>query len=216
MSPMLVVVGYACAIVIGLSLGRLGGGGSILTVPVLHYVLGYEARTAAVPMSLVVVGVTSALGAVQHWRCGTVNLRTVFAFGPPAIVGALLGAQLASRMRDSRVQLLLFGAVMVIAAVSMYFGRALLAREGRAAASPGDSPSPGALPYPFVTLVGAGVGLLTGFVGVGGGFLYVPALVLLGGLPIKQAVGTSLSLILLSCIAGVVGYQGTAAFDWPA
>src|ERR1041384_26611 len=70
MSP-LILLGYACAVLIGLSLGLLGGGGSILTVPVLHYVLGYEARTAAVPMSLVVVGVTSALGAVQHWRGGT-------------------------------------------------------------------------------------------------------------------------------------------------
>jgi uncharacterized membrane protein YfcA len=221
MSP-LILLGYACAVLIGLSLGLLGGGGSILTVPVLHYVLGYEARTAAVPMSLVVVGVTSALGAVQHWRGGTVSLRTVLAFGPPAILGALLGALLAARMRDARVQLLLFGGVMVLAAVSMYFGRMIWTRDragapsAKSASPQGDSPPTGSRPYPFITLVGAGVGLLTGFLGVGGGFLYVPSLVLLGGLPIKVAVGTSLPLILLSCIAGVLGYLGTAAFDWPA
>src|ERR1044071_350931 len=204
MSP-LIPLGYACAVLIGLSLGLLGGGGSILTGPVLHYVPGYEARTAAVPMSLVVVGVTSALGSVQHWRGGTVSLRTVLAFGPPAVVGALLGTQLAARMPDARVQLLLFGCVMIVAAVSMYFGRLVWARVPE-----------GARPYPFITVAGAGVGLLTGFLGVGGGFLYVPALVLLGGLPIKVAVGTSLSLILLSCVAGVLGYLGTAEFDWPA
>src|ERR1051326_8468131 len=196
MSP-LILLGYACAVLIGLSLGLLGGGGSILTVPVLHYVLGYEARTAAVPMSLVVVGVTSALGAVQHWRGGTVSLRTVLAFGPPAILGALLAA----RMRDARVQLLLFGGVMVLAAVSMYFGRMIWSRDragapsAKSASPQGDSPPTGSRPYPFITLVGAGVGLLTGFLGVGGGFLYVPSLVLLGGLPIKVAVGTSLPLI---------------------
>src|SRR5690242_5028521 len=123
--PPTVVLGYALALLIGLSLGLLGGGGSILTVPVLHYVLGYGVK-AAVPMSLVVVGLTSAFGAVQHWRGGTVNLRAAVAFGPPAIVGALLGADLGLRV-TATVQLTVFAVVMLAAAVSMYFGAALWA-----------------------------------------------------------------------------------------
>jgi uncharacterized membrane protein YfcA len=100
--------------------------------------------------------------------------------------------------------------VMIVAAVSMYLGQEVIARtarrraEGRAAR------------LPFITLIGALVGLLTGFVGVGGGFIYVPALVLLGGIGMKEAVGTSLVLIMLRCVAGMVRYQGTMAFDWTA
>jgi uncharacterized membrane protein YfcA len=196
-------LGYALALLIGVSLGLLGGGGSILTVPVLHFVLGYGVKTA-VPMSLVVVGLTSGFGAMAHWRGSTVNWRAAFAFGPPAIVGALLGAQLGLSV-EAALQLTIFAVVMMIAAPAMYFGRALLARREAARH-----------PLPFVTLIGAGVGLLTGFVGVGGGFLYVPALVLLGGLPMKQAVGTSLVLILLSCSAGYARYLGSVPLDWRA
>src|SRR5213594_4347122 len=95
--PPAVVLGYALALLIGLSLGLLGGGGSILTVPVLHYVLGFGVK-AAVPMSLVVVGLTSAFVAAEHWRDGSVSLRSAIAFGPPAILGALLGADLGLRV----------------------------------------------------------------------------------------------------------------------
>jgi uncharacterized membrane protein YfcA len=222
MAP-LIGLGYALALLIGLSLGLLGGGGSILTVPVLHYVLGYGMKTT-VPMSLVVVGVTSGVGALTHRRGGTVNLRAAIAFGPPAIVGALLGAELGLRVAAA-LQLLIFAVIMLVAAVSMYFGAALWA--------PGPAPPVGAplsasAPQassqdaagrprlPFITLVGAAVGLLTGLIGVGGGFLYVPALVLLGRLPMKDAVGTSLVLILLSCVAGFLRYQGSVVLDWRA
>lgn len=206
-----VILGYALALLIGLSLGLLGGGGSILTVPVLHYVLGYGMKTA-VPMSLVVVGITSGVGAVTHQRGGTVNLRAAIAFGPPAIVGALLGAELGLRV-SAALQLLIFAIIMLVAAVSMYFGAALWSR-GPAARDPADDP--GRPRLPFVTLIGAGVGLLTGLIGVGGGFLYVPALVLLGRLPMKEAIGTSLVLILLSCVAGFLRYQGSVVLDWRA
>jgi uncharacterized protein len=212
--PPTVVLGYALALLIGLSLGLLGGGGSILTVPVLHYVLGYGVK-AAVPMSLVVVGLTSAFGAVQHWQGGTVNLRAAVAFGPPAIVGALLGADLGLRV-TATVQLTVFAVVMLAAAVSMYFGAALWAPKetgAEAASAPTVATHPR---LPLVTLVGAAVGVLTGFVGIGGGFVYVPALVVLGGLGMREAVGTSLVLILLSCAAGVIRYQGSLAFDWTA
>jgi uncharacterized membrane protein YfcA len=203
-----IAAGYALALVIGLSLGLLGGGGAILTVPVLHYVLGYGFKVA-VPMSLVVVGLTSGFGAVAHWRSGTVNARAALAFGPPAIVGAVLGAELGLRVEE-RIQLTIFAVTMLVAAVSMYLGQDAIARTARRRAEGG------AAPLPFITLIGALVGLLTGFVGVGGGFIYVPALVLLAGIAMKEAVGTSLVMIMLSCVAGMVRYQGTMVFDWTA
>jgi uncharacterized membrane protein YfcA len=203
-----IVLGYLLALIIGLSLGLLGGGGSILTVPVLHYVLHYEVRQA-VPMSLVVVGLTSGFGALQHRKAGAVIWSAALAFGPPAIVGALLGAELGLRTSGA-VQLAVFAVVMIAAAVSMWAGRALLV-----GAPGGKAPAP-RRSLPLIVLFGALVGVLTGFVGVGGGFLYVPALVLFGGLTMKEAVGTSLVLILLSCIAGFLRYQGSLALDWSA
>jgi uncharacterized membrane protein YfcA len=155
----------------------------------------------------VVVGLTSGFGAISHARVGTVRWRTALAFGPPAIVGAILGAELALRVEDA-TQLSVFAVVMLLAAVSMLRGGAGAGREAR---------PPGARhPLPFITLIGALVGLLTGFVGVGGGFLYVPALALLGGLAMREAIGTSLVLILLSCAAGLVRYWGHLQLDWRA
>ena len=180
----------------------LGGGGSILTVPVLHYVLGYDLK-AAIPMSLVIVGLTSGFGAVNHWRAGTVNWRAALSFGPPAMVGAVLGAELGLRVAP-RVQLLTFAVTLLAAAVSM-----LLPRPAETAGGPSRS-------ILVIALIGAGVGLITGFVGVGGGFVYVPALVVLGRLAVKQAIGTSLVLIMLSCIAAAARYHGDAVFDWHA
>ena len=199
----MIALGYALALLIGLSLGLLGGGGSILTIPVLHYIMGYGVK-AAVPMSLVVVGITSGVGAATHWRDGTLNPRVVLWFGPPAIVGALLGAELGLRASD-QLRLTVFAVVMLAAAVAMFFGQVAVEQVPPQPRRP-----------PLIALVGGLVGMLTGFVGVGGGFLYVPTLVLLGGLPMKQAVGTSLALILISCIAAVVRYHGSLSFDWSA
>lgn len=195
------VLGYALALLIGLSLGLLGGGGSILTVPVLHYVMGYGVKEA-VPMSLVVVGLTSGFGAVNHWRAGAVRWRVALGFAPSAMLGSVLGAELGLRV-DAAVQLTVFAVVMLAAAVSML-------RPAR------DDIASQPRPLPVMVLVGGVVGLLTGFVGVGGGFLYVPALALLGGLAMRQAIGTSLVLIMVSCLAGVLRYHGTLALDWSA
>jgi hypothetical protein len=200
------VLGYALALVIGLSLGLLGGGGSILTVPVLHYVMGYGVKLA-VPMSLVVVGITSGVGAIAHWRGGNLSLPTALAFAPPAIIGAVLGAQLGLKV-SAELQLTVFAVVLLAAALSMWLGlakRAVIASEAKPA---------GRKPLPLIALIGSAVGMLTGFVGVGGGFIYVPTLVLLGGLPMKQAIGTSLALIMVSCLAGVVRYHGSLSLDW--
>ena len=200
----MIALGYALALLIGVFLGLLGGGGSILTVPVLHYVLGYGVKDA-IPMSLVVVGLTSGFGAINHARVGTVRWRTALGFGPPAIVGAILGAELGLRV-EATTQLTVFAVVMLLAAVSMLRGGA--GEKAR--------PAGARHPLPLITLVGALVGVLTGFVGVGGGFLYVPALALLAGLAMKEAIGTSLVLILLSCAAGLVRYWGHLQFDWRA
>jgi uncharacterized membrane protein YfcA len=194
-----IFVGYALAIVIGISLGLLGGGGAILTVPVLVYVLGVGMKQA-VPMSLVVVGATSLTGVVHHSREGNVDWRSILSFGPAAILGSLLGAAVALRV-SGHLQLIIFGVVLILAAVMML--------RGPAGAEAGRRAHPGVL-----ALIGAAVGTLTGLIGVGGGFLYVPALALLGGLEMRRAVGTSLGLIAISCAAGLLGYLGRMPIDW--
>lgn len=195
----MIFVGYALAIVIGISLGLLGGGGAILTVPVLVYVLGTGVKQA-VPMSLVVVGATSLTGVVHHSRAGNVDWRSILSFGPAAILGSLLGAALALRV-SGHLQLIIFGVVLIAAAVSML--RSTPVDQARRQAHPA-----------ILALIGAAVGVLTGLIGVGGGFLYVPALALLGGLEMRRAVGTSLGLIVISCAAGLLGYLGRMPIDW--
>ena len=177
-------------------------------MPVLVYVLGYPVKTA-IPMSLVVVGLTSLVGVVGHARAGTVHWRAALAFGPPAILGALGGAQL-GLLISARLQVMIFAGIMIVASGAMWFGQTLWRRGDHS----GDPPAPRSLG--LVGLLGAGVGALTGLVGVGGGFLYVPALVLLAGVGMKEAVGTSLVLIVLSAASGFARYSGTVALDWRA
>jgi uncharacterized membrane protein YfcA len=198
-------LGFALAGLIGLSLGLLGGGGSILAVPVLVYVLGFSMKQA-VPMSLAVVGTTSLFGAVSHHRDGNIRWSAALGFGPAAIAGAFAGGKLGLAV-SSRLQLMIFAVLMLAAAGSMYFGPSLWGGGAPAAARPRRS-------LPLIAALGLVVGTITGFVGIGGGFLYVPALVLLGGLAMKQAVGTSLVLIILSCMAGLTSYLGRVEIPW--
>ena len=207
----MIALGYGLALLIGLALGLLGGGGSILTIPVLHYVMGYDVKLA-VPMSLVVVGLTSAAGALAHRRQGNVSVRIALTFAPPAILGALLGAELGLRA-SANLQLTVFKVVMVVAALWMYAGQGALLANRR---KPDHESRHAGIPLGLLALVGGLVGILTGFVGVGGGFLYVPTLVLLAGLEMRLAVGTSLVLIVVSCIAGVLRYHGSLSLDWGA
>jgi hypothetical protein len=198
-------IGLLLASAIGLSLGLLGGGGSILTVPIFVYVLGYAAKPA-IAMSLPVVGATSLVGAVGHWRAGNVNLRQAVSFGVVAMVGAYAGARLAVLV-SGVVQLTLLAVVMLAAAMSMLRRpRDRAATAGTADAKP--------VSRPLVLLVGLGVGLLTGLVGIGGGFLIVPALVILARLPMKQAVGTSLVVIAMNSASGFAGYLGQVDVPW--
>ena len=194
----------ALAAVIGLTLGLLGGGGSILTVPVFVYVLGV-AEKPAIAMSLAVVGATSAVGAVGHWRSGNVNARVAAIFGAVAMLGTYLGARLAVFFSGA-AQLALFAVVMLAAAAFMLRRGAAPAEAERAQAPP--------MALPLIVLEGLAVGVLTGLVGVGGGFLIVPALVVLGRLPMRQAIGTSLVVIALKSFAGFAGYLGHVDVRW--
>ena len=200
------LLGFALAALIGLSLGLLGGGGSILTVPVFVYVLGFGAKEA-IAMSFPVVGATSFFGAIGHWRAGNVDVRTALLFGFVAMVGSYAGARLAFLVSGA-VQLTLLGAVMLAAAASML-------RTGPAT-SPGEGTESETRGRRLVTvaIVGVGVGVLTGFVGIGGGFLIVPALVILARTPMKQAVGTSLLVIAMNSASGFLGYLGQVSIPW--
>lgn len=199
------------ALLVGLALGLLGGGGSILTVPVLVYVLGLPVKTA-VPMSLVVVGATASVGVVSHHRSRHVRWDAVLAFAPAAMAGAFLGGRLALVV-SSGFQLGLFAMLMLLAAVPMYLGAGRLV-GGRERGSEPEAEPP-RRPRAAMVLIGLLVGALTGLVGIGGGFLYVPALVLLGHLAMTHAVGTSLALITVSCVAGLAGHVGRASIPWP-
>jgi len=197
------VLGYLLAALIGLALGTLGGGGSILTVPVFVYVLGIEPKLA-IAMSLPVVGMAAAIGVISHWRAGNVRLRTAGIFGAVAMVGSYAGAR-ASVWFSARAQLLILGTVMIAAAFSML----------RNAARDEPPPTADGAAHPALLLtVGLGVGLLTGLIGIGGGFLIVPALVILGRVPMKAAVGTSLLVIALNAASGYLGHHGQGSVPW--
>ncbi|MDQ7903701.1 sulfite exporter TauE/SafE family protein [Phytohabitans sp. ZYX-F-186] len=197
-----VVLTVALAGVVGLSLGLLGGGGSILAVPLLVYVAGLPAKEA-IATSLLVVGVTSAAAVLPHARAGRVRWRTGLVFGLAGMAGAYAGGRLAAYVPGA-ILLTGFAVMMLATAVAMIRGR----RAGP------DKPVPHELPLPRVVADGVAVGLVTGLVGAGGGFLVVPALALLGGLPMPVAVGTSLVVIAMKSFAGFAGYLSTVHVQW--
>lgn len=190
----------ALSVLIGVSLGLLGGGGSILTVPILVYVAGMETK-AAIAMSLLVVAVTSAVGVVSHARAGRVQFRTGALFGVAGMVGAYAGGRIAAFIPGTWL-LVGFGLMMLATGFAL-----LRSRQAEA-------PALQKLPVFRVLLDGVVVGLVTGLVGAGGGFLVVPALVLLGGMPMNVAVGTSLFVIALKSSAGFAGYLHSVEIDW--
>lgn len=191
------------AVFVGIALGLLGGGGSILTVPLLAYVAGMDAKQA-IATSLLVVGVTSAVGAVSHARAGRVQWRTGLIFGAAGMAGAYGGGLLA-RFIPGTVLLIGFAVMMVATAVAM------LRRRKNVHAADGTH----RMPIPKIIAEGLVVGLVTGLVGAGGGFLVVPALALLGGLSMPVAVGTSLVVIAMKSFAGLAGYLSSVQIDWP-
>ncbi|WP_433342274.1 sulfite exporter TauE/SafE family protein [Micromonospora sp. CA-111912] len=190
------------AVLIGISLGLLGGGGSILAVPLLVYVADLPAKEA-IATSLLVVGVTSAVGVLPHARAGRIRWRTGLIFGVAGMTGAYAGGRLAEFI-PAGVLLTGFALMMLATAIAMIRGRHGADRR----------PVPHELPVGRVVLDGVVVGLVTGLIGAGGGFLVVPALALLGGLPMPVAVGTSLVVIAMKSFAGLAGYLSSVSIDW--
>ena len=199
------IIALMLAVLVGVSLGLLGGGGSILTVPILTYLLGMEPRDA-IAASLFIVGVTSAVGVFSHAKAARVRWKTGLIFGAAGMVGAFAGG-IAGGYIPGAVLMLLFAAMMIATATAMIRGRKPEAAPAAATTKE--------LPLFRILLDGFAVGIATGLVGAGGGFLVVPALNLLGGLPMAVAVGTSLLVIAMKSFAGLSGYLFSAHIDWP-
>jgi uncharacterized membrane protein YfcA len=207
----------------GMVLGLFGSGGSIIALPALMYLLQVEPKSA-IAMSLGVVGVTATLSAIDHWRRGNVDVRVALVFGVFGVAGTFAGARL-GLLTPIVIQLGLFALVMYAAAWRMLKPAKLVAlaagKEVDEVVSVGGGVAAltncHAICAPrlgHIAMHGIGVGVLTGLVGVGGGFLIVPALVLLSGIPMKQAVGTSLAIVAATAYAGFLGYMGGVPIDY--
>ncbi len=188
----MLLLGAVLALLIGIALGALGGGGSILMLPTLVYALHVDPKSA-IPISLVVVGSSSALAAIPCARRSLVDWRKAAVFGPAAMAGAFGGGHLAHWVPSS-ILLLSFGLMMLVTSVSMIRGR------------PATTALPRKVRVGTLIALGIGVGIVSGLVGAGGGFLIVPALTLFAGLPMPRAVGTSLAIIAMQSFAGSAGH----------
>lgn len=211
------IIGYIASLVIGISLGLIGGGGSILTVPVLVYLFRVQ-PVIATAYSLFIVGSTSLVGAFPKYKLGEVNLKTALIFGVPSIAAVFatrayivpaipneifsIGSLVVTK---SLLMMILFAVLMVFASISMI--RNPKKKEEK-------EQEKQEFNYPVILLEGAVVGVLTGLVGAGGGFLIIPALVLLSKLPMKQAIGTSLLIIAAKSLIGFTGDLGKEAMNW--
>ncbi|MEY3342450.1 MAG: hypothetical protein RL090_134 [Bacteroidota bacterium] len=212
------ILGYVGAVLMGVSLGFFGGGGSILTVPILVYLFNID-PVLATAYSLFIVGVTSLVGSFSHMKMGNIDFRTALVFGIPAIISVYLTRRMLLpaipenlftigelEVNKSLGLLLLFAIIMLLASWSMI-------RPSRN--SNNEPVQNSGYNYPLILTEGVVVGVVTGLVGAGGGFLIIPALVLLGGLEMKKAVGTSLFMIALKSLIGFTGdLSGKLIIDW--
>jgi uncharacterized protein len=201
----MLIVAAMFAVLMGLTLGLLGGGGSILTVPILVYILKVPDKTA-IAMSLLVVGTTSLVAMTSHARQGNVVWRTGLIFGAFGMVGAFLGGKIAHFIPGG-VLLTLFALLMLVTGGAM-----LRPRKTAMVETPADDHKQ--LPVMKIALEGVVVGAVTGLVGAGGGFLVVPALALMGGLSMKRAIGTSLLVIAMKSFAGFASFASFVQLDW--
>jgi uncharacterized membrane protein YfcA len=204
---LLAVIAIPAGLLIGLSLGALGGGGSILTVPALVYLL-HQRPHAATTASLLIVGITALAGMAAHWRAGRVRAVQGITFGVLGVVGSYAGSRLSASIRPDLL-LTLFAGLMLVAATAM------LRRQRRSAGQPGAAAAATTRRALKVAAAATGVGLLTGFFGVGGGFVIVPALVLALGFEMPAAVGTSLLVISVNSAAALGARLGEGVhLDW--
>lgn len=213
------VIGYVASIFIGISLGLIGGGGSILTVPVLVYLFAIE-PVLATAYSLFIVGTTSVAGSVSYFRKGLVNVKTAVVFGIPSIIAVFITRAyivpaipteifaVGDFMIDKSILfMLLFAVLMIVASYSMI-------KKDKNKRLYATVPQKQEFNYPLILIEGAIVGILTGIVGAGGGFLIIPALVILSKLPMKEAVGTSLVIIAAKSLIGFFGESSETLIDW--
>jgi uncharacterized membrane protein YfcA len=210
------VVAVLLSVAIGIALGLLGGGGSILTVPILVYALGMEEKSA-IASSLLVVGVTSAVAAIQHARAKNIVWSVALVFALAGMLGAYVGGRMAAFI-PATILLVLFAVMMLATALAMWRGRR---RDPSDDADDDDDVAERPRSAParrfataLIAVEGLAVGVVTGLVGAGGGFLVVPALALLGRLTMRQAIGSSLVVIALKSFAGYAGYASHVAIDW--
>lgn len=211
------IAGFVASIFIGISLGLIGGGGSILTVPVLVYLFSIDA-VLATAYSLFIVGSSSVIGSASYFIKGLVNIKTAIIFGIPSIVAVFLTrAYMVPAIPDvvfsvgdftvtkSILLMMIFAILMISASYSM------IKKDKKPV---DDTPQEQKFNYPLILIEGAVVGVLTGLVGAGGGFLIIPALVVLSKLPMKEAVGTSLVIIAAKSLIGFFGESSETVIDW--
>lgn len=197
------ILGYLASVLIGITLGLIGGGGSILTVPILVYLFNIDAENAT-SYSLFIVGITAMIGAYRHYVLGNLNIKTAFYFALPSIASLLVVRKIllpkipevlfetnGFELTKNLLIMVVFAILMMAASISMI----RKAKEVKKAA----------VQYPRLALIGFAVGLITGFLGAGGGFLIIPALLFFANLPMKQAVGTSLFIIFINSLIGFGG-----------
>ena len=212
------ILGYLGAVIVGLVLGLIGGGGSILTVPILVYLIGLN-PIVATAYSLFVVGVTSCIGTFQNIKKGRVDFKTAIIFSIPAFIAVFLTRRFLVPMIPTEVFsvgeftvtnnifiMVFFAIIMLLASISMIRNRKDKVEES--------SHQNIQFNYPLIALEGIGVGILTGIVGAGGGFLIIPALVILAKLPMKTAIGTSLLIIAIKSLIGFLGDIANLEIDW--
>lgn len=215
----MIALGYFLGLLIGICLGMMGAGGAIMTIPVLVYLFGFDALLATF-YSLFIVGITALIGTVGYIRNKLFDAKTVFFFGFPSIISVLLTTRVllpvipdvlletgSFTLSKQLLLLILFALLMIIAAIAMLnSSRAIKTQEYKEFQR---------YRYVLIMLQGLLVGLVTGLFGAGGGFIIVPALVVLAQLPMKKAVGTSLCIITINCIIGFISkYEIMAVTDW--
>ncbi len=210
------IAGYIASAFIGVSLGLIGGGGSILTVPVLVYLFSIS-PTIAISYSLFIVGFTSLAGAANNYRKGLVDLKTAFLFGTSSITTVFITRKFiiphvpnvffsigSFQVTHALFVMVVFAILMLAASISMIRNKKVVANENATSKK-----------IPFLLIFyGILIGLVTGFLGAGGGFLLIPALVILMKLPVKEAIGTSLLIIALNSLIGFLGDLGRHPIDW--